>query len=425
MYHIDNFRDAEELKYKVASDKVVVARLAELCEMLGYVEFDKPRSGFEVQKNKHGHDRYDIHPVDRTPPSFGMSLANFRFSVDPAALRYGEPVVSAMEPAAISSFLAINKSEIADTVSKSFAFQLSDTTSHTTSYSFTEGIRFGTGWKIGAKGKACVPFVSEGEVYAEVSGSYEVSFNATQGWTNARTTSFSSVDTQQYTGDIPPRSKRLIGLTVTRVKSDVSYAAEAVVGFGIDVVGLLREDDNAFHRKRGKGESANIAFWSFGLAESAGLEPVQGRSPGFGGDRSHAFLDIIDQYDHRHIPNYSEIDWKWMERRFGARLDANIDFFRKGVGVLMKGSFSSVRGVSAQIVADAPVPLSDDELQREIAGAPVPSSEGELHRKVTSPERLAGRRPVAYVGSLQRPLAEAPSALDADEAAGGRVLSIS
>jgi hypothetical protein len=182
-----------------------------------------------------------------------------------------------------------------------------------------------------------------------------------------------------------------------------------VIGFCLDIVGRLREDENAFHKKRGKGESENFAIWSFGFGESADLEIVRDRDAKGLGDRSHAFLDIVDQYDHRDIPNYSRIDWKWMERRFGASLQANIDFFRKGVGVIAKGGFSSVRGVSARIVADAPVPLADDEIHQEIAAL----------------DRLSVRQavPLAYVGSPGQRLAGAAAALDVEGALGGRVLS--
>lgn len=415
MYQIKDYKDMSDLVYKVASDPTVIRNLASFAHMLGIgwcggTQSGRVGEGFDINrifggKKGRGHvgewiaklgDSYTVQAhYDRNDPHAGgywadkrleMMLTNFRFLIDPDGVVYGKPRISNLEPSTISYVTAVNRSDKEETVSKSFTYQLSDTISHTTSFSFKEGTKVGIATKVGGQAGFKIPFLAEGKGNVEVETSAEFSFEATQGWSNATSTTHSKSDTQQYTAVVPPRSKRTIKLIVATTESEVEYTADISIDFVLILEGFLKWGGNA--RKDHPKNRPRVNLW-FGEV-----------------DERSAFEDILDKYDHRHIPNYSDWDWDWMSSQHGPWIDTVMQSFRGGVGAATAGKFTRVQGVKADIIAENPEPLSEAELRAEPVATP-------MMAQVMAPEGAS--RPAEVPPHL---------ILQSDELPGGRVEAI-
>ena len=192
-------------------------------------------------------------------------------------------------------------------------------------------------------------------------------------------------DSLQYVGSIPPKSKRIIKLVVTKTESEVTYSADLMVRFFLGITGAMKSSGARKHHKKDL-EYSDIMFGDQGLKKSA-LE------------------EIVDMYDHKNNPSYSEWNWDWMKNQHGDWFDDVIDFFRQGIGASVNGKFVRVKGVMADIIAEESQPLADAELQELSAGtremAHVLTPDEEIHslrlpsQVVTSSDEIPGGRVLA------------------------------
>ena len=337
MYLVTNYRDSEELKFKVASDPNVISKLALFAHMLGFGWCGGTRSNlvgndFEVRKSG---DEYLLkgHYDSKDPYADGywadkrlhIALRNFRITFDPRSFVYGTPQIASLKPLMVSSYLARNDGDEEDTATKTFTYQLTEAVAHTTNFSFTEG------FKVAVKWKAEIPFFGGGEA------STEFSFGATQGWSDSSTTTEGETDTSTYTGKLPPHTQRLIRLIASRVSSDITYTATARIGFDVEFYNFLRYSGNA---RADHPQDRPFVTLKFGTDYRDGLD------------------DIADKWKHRGIPGYWDwVDWDWMTQNFGTSVDSTMSFIDAGIGAPTSGKFNDVKGTSVYTSGDDAEPV--------------------------------------------------------------------
>jgi hypothetical protein len=328
--------DAESLKYALASNPTIINRLARLANDLGYAWCGgtaTPYVGqdFHVYRDWNGNYVMQARYNEDDPYADGywadkrlkITLSNFKLLIDPSTLTYGAPLTTSLEPIAVAQGYATNPNPTESTMTVTLIDQHTDSYTHTTSNSFTEGFKFSI------KNKAEVPLFGSSELTTEFS------FSATQGWSDSNTTTSVTGVTSAYAARVPPRSKKLITLMGFRTSSQVYYSGLAYLSFNITFDGFLRYSGNAH-----TSHPTDRPF----------------HSVTFGNDTISGLQHILDQYDHRHIPNYSQWDWNWVNA-FDANTPALMNFFRQGITAPLTGRFSGVRGTYSDFVEGPALPL--------------------------------------------------------------------
>lgn len=335
MLNIEHYKDEEDLRFKVASHPIVIERLALLAHILGfgwcngtrsqYVggDFDVSKSGssYILQARYHRDDPFaDGYWSNRR---LRITLSNFVVLIDPLKLSFGKPFITDLQPSTLSTILAENPSKNEAQITKTTSVQLAKTISHSTSVSFTEGL------KLSAMQKVSIPF-------AESRISEEFSFSSTQGWSDSESTTTSNTESDSCTVKVPPHSKVHIRVIAERTKSEVNYTGEAFVEFDVAFEGFLRYSGNA-RKDHPTGRP---------------IVKVQ-----FGNEKKHGLEDIIDKYEHRHIPDYSEWDWNWIETNFPGNVGMIVQFLKGGIGTRLSGKFKKVAGTNVHFDIGEPEPL--------------------------------------------------------------------
>ncbi|GIG66226.1 hypothetical protein Pen01_25210 [Phytomonospora endophytica] len=349
-YLVEDFIDEEDLKYRIASDPTVIARLASLADTLGYgwcggTQYGRVGQGFDVSRG----DPVAVTPgggtvVGKEAPFYvakarfspddlyvegpnendrlKITLHDFRLLIDPKTFGYGEPLIEGIEPAAVAFHTAENLSAGEDSSPVEFTYQLATTTTHTTTRSFTEGVKVGFSIKSPAGEKLLLGF--------EISANLEISFQAEQGWSDSEATTHTDWLKHGYTAKMPGRTRRRLTLVAARTRARVDYTAEAVLSFDVRFDGFLRGTGNAHVDHSDQRPHFQAVF---GTTEHDGPE------------------HITDLYDHRHIPGYSVWDWAWAEAHNAPALASAMEFLRAEIRVPLSGRFTKVWGTSVSVVA--------------------------------------------------------------------------
>ncbi|EPX62627.1 hypothetical protein D187_008815 [Cystobacter fuscus DSM 2262] len=327
-YPIAGTVDDDDLKWRIASDPLIIEKLAKFAYALGFAYCNGTRDpvtgrDFEVYRAWDGsyvmkahYDKNDpwLYPYHKADDRLKITLSNFRTIIDPSTFSYGaQSITSVEQPFILSSQVAENRGSTESTMTVG----MSD--SHTDSYAHTTSSKIGAGLKVTVKSKAKIPFLIESEV------STELSINGEQGWSDMTTNTTVVGTTINYQMKVPAMSRKRLELLAYRTKSDINYNARALIAFTIKFEGHLRS----------------------GALGNAHVNHPTDEAPfsvTFGNDSLSGFGDILDKYDHRYIGGYSDWDWFWMQNNFGPLLDEALPFFRGGVVAPLNGKFSNVAG---------------------------------------------------------------------------------
>ncbi|MFP2904909.1 aerolysin family beta-barrel pore-forming toxin [Pyxidicoccus sp. 3LFB2] len=314
--------NAESLKYALASNPTIISHLARLANDLGYAWCGGTRSqyvgqDFDVYKDGNNYVmQAHYNPDDPYAGGYWadsrlkITLSNFKLLIDPSTLTYGAPLTESLDPIAVAQTYASNSSTTESTMGVKLTDQHTDSYTHTTSTSFTEGFKFSI------KNKAEVPLFGSSELTTEFS------FSSTQGWTDSNTTTHVTGVETNYSVRVPARSKKLITMIGYRTASQVYYSGLAYLSFDVTFHGFLRHSGNAH-----TSHPTNRPF----------------HTVTFGGENISGLQDIVQQYDFRHIPNYSQWDWNWVNS-FDSYAPSMMNFFRQGITAPITGRFSGVKG---------------------------------------------------------------------------------
>jgi hypothetical protein len=325
-YPITGVTNATDLEFKIASDARIIATLAFFADMLGFAWCGGTQSqyvgqGFDVSKGDGDSFIMQAHYDAADPYASGyqadkrlkITLSNFQFIVDPATFTYSTSQKTPLTPIIVAETNAVNMSNADAQVSVSLTDQHTDTYSHTTNVSFTEGI------KVAIKNKAEVPLFGSSEVTTEFS------FSSTQGWSDTTTRTDVIGVTQTYSTKVPAMSKKLVEMLAGRAQYDVNYSGHGYVAFNIQYDGFLRWSGNGRSDHPADRPSVTVKF---------------------GDDTRSGFDAIVDIYDHSNIPNYSSWDWDWIRAYGGVNLPDAMSLFRSGISAPLSGRFEGVKGIS-------------------------------------------------------------------------------
>lgn len=259
-----------------------------------------------------------------------MTVSNVRFYIDPDSVVTGKEKITSLDPQIAQQYIATNRGDSDDKASTSFNYTKSKTVSHSTNYSFQEGIHVKHTAKISV-------------LFLEGSMEYGWNFSANQGWSDTTTDVDSSTVTTSYDTTIPAKSKKTIKLMSYKTKSEVPYTANIYMDYDITFSGFLRWGGNARSDHPGDRPFVNVTFGSGDIAAPEA---------------------IANMYTNRSIPGYSNWDWGWMEREYGANNVKSLisSLATRPKGAKIDGKFSCVDGTHVEVVADEAIPLTPEEL---------------------------------------------------------------
>ena len=381
MYTITQFNDLADLQFKLVSDPVVLLHLASLANALGFgwcggTNTGSVGTGFDVrrvdkqiwaQAHYNGSDPYAA--GYRATDRLVMIFEDISLEIDPSTIQYGKPVLTKFEPSLISTLKTPNYGLTQIEARKEFTYELTETLTHTSSFSFTEGV------KIAHTMTAKVPEV------AESSTTFEFTFSAEQGWSDSSSTTQGKAETSGITCTVPPKSQVDIDLFVTNTESKVSYTCTAKLAFKVTFSGFMRWSGNA-------------------RVDHPSDRPTQNFT--FGTDSLTACEHIVDLFDHRDQPGYSGWDWEWVLQHPEFNIASVVDFFRDGIGAGISGRFTNVKGQNVQIRTVAAYPLPPEgasvaPMLRTVAAPaaafnhPGPHEYLHLHAPLVTDEHLGAR----------------------------------
>jgi hypothetical protein len=335
--------DAENLRFAVATDKELIKNLVRFADMLGFARCNVEKATYlglstedtilarDFRVSKGSGDSYVIRlgysgdcdaSNDRR---MTFTLKNFRFVVDPETFVYDAEQETALTPIVVAETTALNASDTASNVTVSLTDEHTDSLTHTTETSITAGI------DVSLSATAKIPF------FAEVNQTTTFSLSSTVGWTNTTSSTDVTGVTVAYTAQVPARSRKLIQMLASRTQYDVDYTGLGKVKFDLDIAGIF----DAENGQKSHPNSEKRLVLSFGDGSES------------------AFEEILDLYDHAHIPNYSEWDWQWIRSyaHDGDRFRTVIGTFRGGVVVPLQGTFRFVTGIATNFQEGPAVPL--------------------------------------------------------------------
>ncbi|WDV44998.1 aerolysin family beta-barrel pore-forming toxin [Clostridiaceae bacterium M8S5] len=335
------FKDEEDLKRQIINSDDFIKYHAYLAHYMGFgwcggtgskyvgedFSFKKDGDNYILQANYNKHDPHaGGYWADKR---LRMTVSNVRFYIDTDSLKLGDEKVTKLDPVMLQSFDAINKGDTDDTANVSFTYTKDKTVSHSFTYSFEEGIQ------VNSTATVDVEFVS-------ASCNYGWSFTAGQSWTNGTETASSTSVTTSYDTTVPAKSKKTVKLMSFKTKSDVPYTAKIYMEYDITFHGFLRYSGNARNDHPKKRPFVDVTF---GNKDKSAQEQIQ------------------DIYEHRDINGYSDWDWSWMEKEFGAdNVKIVVSQICRPRGAEVDGKFTCVDGTHVEVVSEDAVPLTDKEL---------------------------------------------------------------
>lgn len=259
-----------------------------------------------------------------------MTISNIRFYIAPETLKTGTEKITDLEPIVAQRYEAVNRGDTEDSASANFTYNKSKTVSHTTNYSFQEGIHTKSTAKIDV-------------LFFSGAMEYGWNFTANQGWSDSTSTVDSSTVSTNYTTSVPAKSKRTIKLMSYKTKSEVPYTANIYMDYDITYSGFLRWGGNARTDHPKDRPFVNVTFGSKDLSATEQIEKM---------------------FTNRSIPGYSQWDWNWMNNEYGANNVKSIvsSICRRPMGAATSGVFSAVDGTNVQVIAEDAISLTPEEL---------------------------------------------------------------
>jgi len=334
-------------RYNIASDPKMISNWANLANSLGYgwcggTASQYVGNDFSVSAVSGDSTKYSINANyrDSDPHKDGyrsnerlkMTMSNFTVQIDPNTITYGSPVITSLNPIDVGTYYVVNSGSSPVVMTKGFNTQLTSSVTHTTTYSFTEGFSLKQKWNAGIPGLGA----QETE--------FTFNFSATQGWSDASTTTNLTSETEQVQVQVPPKSKVPITLVAARTQSNVSYTATATYGYSIELNNFLAYTWNA-------------------RVDHPQDRPYQRFT--FGTDRLNAIEHLVDLYDHRGISGYNtKWDWQSALTRH-SELDALITSMKTDLPTIpFTGNFQNVYGSSVTYKVGDAIPLvSSDNIE--------------------------------------------------------------
>lgn len=255
---------------------------------------------------------------------FRMAFSNIQWMMEPDSLKLGTPQLFDKKPLRVVTVLLENHSDQTDTGVANLKYD------STVSWSKADKISVSGKVTLTTKFKTGLPIIGESETSIGV----EVASGAD--WTTTNGTSTTTSQTAEYRAVLPPRSKRLITLTLFEQKANIPYTSNMFMTYEAELYNFLRYSDNALN-----GHPSNRPFY---LAKFGGKDGLNGAQ------------DLLSQYLN---PETSKWDWPWLVNRYSR---GTVEYY---IGAIAKrkfrqqftGVFSAVDSTGYTVTASNPEPL--------------------------------------------------------------------
>lgn len=344
-------KDFSDAKYKMSTNQTLISNWALLAHNLGYAwcggtnseyvgedfstKFLSP-SSYEIRANYRSGDPYASgYDADKR---LVMTMSDMNVLIDPSKIQYSTPMIITLNPESIGVYYIENAGPSPITASRAFTYQLSSTVSHTSSYSFTEGMSLKQKWNVG------IPGLGGNET------EFEFNFSATQGWSDTSTKQITKTDELGVSVTVPANSKVGINLFAAQTKSEVNYQATAIYNYKMDLNSFMRWSGNA---RLDHPKDRPMFNFTFGTEAMSALE------------------HLSDLYEHNYIDGYNKTwDWRGIEDK-----SSNIKSLIEGmvndpVSFSFKGKFQNIFGTSVTYRIMPPEPLLNTPNDRVTAPEP-------------------------------------------------------
>ncbi|MFN5513958.1 MAG: aerolysin family beta-barrel pore-forming toxin, partial [Cyanobacteriota bacterium] len=245
-----------------------------------------------------------------------ISLSNFQIAIDSNSMTLGTPRANSIEPLRLDTYTGINQGSTSDTMTTSFSYSVEESLSHTTEFSFTEGVRAEFSKTFSLK-------VNDSGTDTTWTG--EISFSSQQGVSNSKTTTKTAEGTSSYNAELSSRTQRSITLLALRTSSSVDYTAQAKVSFDISYSGFLRAGDNAREDNTTDRPAVTVKI------NTDQLEGINNAD----------LTNLTDNFGKRYSPN----------KFTSTYTDYAQNVFKAGINTPLSGTFSGVYGTSITIQA--------------------------------------------------------------------------
>jgi len=259
---------------------------------------------------------------------FRMAFSNIQWWMDPEDIKLGAPELYDKKLIKVVPVLLKNFSDQKDTATAELHYEA------TVSWFKTE-----ESWVLSSVGithsfKLDLPLVAEGQT------SVTVEMAAGKSWNEMNGKSITVGDSVSYQVTLPPKSQRLITLSLFEQKAHLPYTSNSFISYEAELYNFLRFNANGLN-----GHPVEWPTQSFYLAK-------------FGGrDGLNAPQDLLSQYL---TPTTSVWDWPWIARQYGQK---TIEDY---IGAIAKrkfrqqfsGQFTAVDSSAYEITAGAATPIS-------------------------------------------------------------------
>ncbi|WP_189388223.1 aerolysin family beta-barrel pore-forming toxin [Bacterioplanes sanyensis] len=337
-------QDSASLKYSIISDPDFHQPLAYMAHFLGFgwcggtgsqhvgedfAIYQDDASQYTLKARYNSDDPYaDGYRADER---LTMTVSDIRFVTNPGELQLGEPQVYDREPIKTVTYVIKNQGDTTDTQVATLSYNETESWSKQDDFSFTETIGITNTYEFGLK-----LFGAKSEIKAE--------FSASQGWSETEGSSNTVSQSAQYRALVPPRSKREITITFFKQKADIPYQSTMFMDYNLTYENFLRWGGNA---RQDHPTDRPWEMYTFG-----------------GRNQLSAAEDMLDQYQHKHIPGYGPWDWDWMLEKYSENSVrwALGSISKRRYIVPMTGKFTTVDAGQYNITAGPAIPLTDEEM---------------------------------------------------------------
>lgn len=265
---------------------------------------------------------------------FRMAFSKIQWMMEPESLKLDKPQVYGKKPIKVVTVLLKNYSHVPDTGVATLNYSSTESWSKTDSISVNSKVALTKTMKFG------IPLIAEDET------SISVEVGAGANWSTTNGGSTTTSQTAEYRAILPPRSQRLITLTLFEQKADVPYVADMLMSYEAELYNFLRWSGNGLN-----GHPNNRPFY---LAK-------------FGGkDGLNAPQDLLSQYIN---PAISAWDWQWVSDHYCTNRVKNRigEIAKRKFRQQFTGVFTAVDSTGYDIVASEAKPLKENGMSGGLA----------------------------------------------------------
>ncbi|MPQ44970.1 aerolysin family beta-barrel pore-forming toxin [Clostridium tarantellae] len=337
----NEYHDIESLKYKLVSSPSFIKQWCLIAHSLGFYGAygdGTKKIGENMNLEKSGSDyilQGTLSPVELpgadpgffVPRRVKITFSNFKLEFIPETISTKEPKITDLASEVVTSTRYINRDDTTATVTKSFTFSKSDTTSNYSSNSISNSVSLRYNYNIEVPG---------------LTQEFEISYNFSQEHTfgQQKDETFTQENTDEFSRSVPPNSSIPIKVLAYKANIKVPYTALAKVMFNVTFQGQLLKPSTIY--------KDHSIFW---YGNYASLTYT------FGNDSLSAIEDLNKQYTNKNIPDSTPWNWNLLIASKKPYIQSILKSFSKEYVAEISGEFNKSTVTDVVIDAGKATPL--------------------------------------------------------------------